>query len=203
MSISQISLLVVVALLVLYRAWMGWRDGATREVRILLVNLFGVLVAVRYWQAWTEKIGAAVTFDPRWVATGAFLALYMLGVVIAGFVVRIKAPSYQSVKTDYLNQTLGLAAGVFSGLLLSACVAWITAVARPADADSFAAMSSLRGLPRALVQNFETAVGVAPGSSGRTRYPLVTVAEVPADPKADAAAGGAVLMQQRGSIEWR
>lgn len=203
MSISEISLLVVVALLVLYRASMGWREGATREVRILLVNLFGVLVAVRYWQAWTERIGEAVTFDPRWVATGAFFALYAIGVVVAGFVVRVKAPSYQSVKADYLSQTLGLAAGIFSGLLLGACVAWITAVARPADPDSLAVMGTLRGLPKALVQNFETAVGVAPGSPGRTRYPQVTLAEVPADPNADTTTGGAVLMQLRGRIEWR
>jgi uncharacterized membrane protein required for colicin V production len=202
MSISEISLLVVVVLLVFYRAWVGWRDGATREVRLLLVNLFGVLVAVRYWQAWTEAIGSGVKFDPRWVATGAFFTLYAIGVVVAGFVVRIKAPSYQSVKADHLNQTLGLAAGIFSGLLLGACVAWITAVARPTESDSLAALGSLRGLPRAIVQNLETAAGVAPGSPGRTHYPQVTLAEVPTDPKADTATGGAVLMQQRGSIEW-
>jgi uncharacterized membrane protein required for colicin V production len=203
MSISEISLLAVVALLVIYRGWVGWRGGATAEVRILLVNLFGVLVAVRYWQPWSEKIGEAVTFDPRWVATGAFLALYLVGAAVAGFVVRIKAQAYQSVKADYLNQGLGLAAGVFSGLLLGACVAWITAIARPADADSMAAMGSLRAWPRALVQSFETAVGVAPGSPGRTRYPQVTLVEAPVEPNADLAAGGAVLMRQKGQIDWR
>jgi hypothetical protein len=202
MNISGISLLAVVALLVLSRAWSGWRDGATKEVRFLLVNLFAVLVAVRYWEPWAEKIGSAVTFDPRWVALGAFLTLYVLGAVVAGFVVRFKAPSYQSVKADTLNQALGLAAGVFSGLLLGACVAWITAIARPADGDSLSAMSALRAMPRAIVQNVETAVGVAPGSPGRTKYPRPSLAEVPADSGADAAASGAVMMLQRGRIDW-
>jgi hypothetical protein len=200
MSLSAISLLVVTALLVIHRGWMGWRDGATREVRILLVNLFGVLVAFRFWQPWTAAISEGVKFDPRWIAIGAFLVLYAIGVVVAGFVARIKAPAYQSVKADSFNQALGLAGGVFSGLLIGGCIAWVTFVARPTEASP--AANALRALPQAIVQDFESVSGMRPGSSGRTQFPQVALVEVPAESSADAT-GGAVLMRQRGNIEWR
>jgi uncharacterized membrane protein required for colicin V production len=203
MNSIEISILVLALAPLLYRTWNGWRQGASVEVRYLLANLFGVLVAIRYWQPWTEKISGGLTFDPRWVAIASFVALYGLGVLVAGFVVRLKGPSYRSVKPDFANKGLGVLAGLASGFIAAASVFWLAQVARPGSFETVPAFKDAGGALRGGMQSLETAVGVAPDSTGRTRYPLVTLAEVPADPSAGAAPEGAVLMQQRGHVAWQ
>jgi len=204
MSTSAISLLVIAALPVLYRAWIGWRHGASTEMRHLLVNLFGVLVAIRFWQPWTQTISGGLTFDPRWVALSAFVLLYALGSTVAGFAVRLKGQVYQSVKPDYVNRALGLLSGAFTGALLGACLLWLAMVAMPGKFDEVPQAMSLAAWPRDMVRGIETNLaGVAPDSAGRTKYPQVVIAEVPADGTAPAEPGGAVLMQQRGRITWQ
>jgi uncharacterized membrane protein required for colicin V production len=204
MSTSEISLLVIAVLPVLYRAWIGWRHGASTEVRHLLVNLFGVLVAVRFWQPWTQTISTGLTFDPRWIALSSFVLLYALGSAVAGFTVRLKSEVYQSVKPDPVNRGLGLLFGGFTGALLGACLLWLAMIALPGKFDAVPLAGSLAGWPRAIVRSIETNIaGVAPDSTGRTKYPQVTVAEMPVDGSAATATGGAVLMQQRGRVTWQ
>jgi len=204
MSPSEISLLVVAALPVFYRAWIGWRHGASTEIRHLLVNFFGVLVAIRYWQPWTQTIAGGLTFDPRWVALSSFVLLYALGSAVAGFAVRLKSQVYQSVKPDYVNRGLGLLSGAFTGALLGACLLWLATVAMPGKFNAVPQAVSLAAWPRDIVRGIETGIaGVAPDSTGRTKYPQVTVAEVPVDGADASPAGGAVLMQQRGRVTWQ
>ncbi len=203
MSISEISILVVALLPLLYRGWNGWRYGATTEFRHLLVNFFALLVAIRYWQPVSETVSGGLTFDPRWVAVSSFILLYIAGAAIAGFAVKLKAQAYQSVKPDYSNKGLGLLAGVGSGLLLGAGVLWLAMVAQPGRFAAVAPAKFLSEQPRAIVRDIETQVGVAAESAGRTRYPLVTLVEMPAESAAGPAPEGAVLMQQRGRIGWQ
>ncbi|MDD5199173.1 MAG: CvpA family protein [Terrimicrobiaceae bacterium] len=205
MNPSEISILLIAVLPILYRGWSGWQHGAAIETRHLLVNLFAILVAIRYWQPWTELISRGLTFDPRWIAAGSFVALYFVGAAVAGVVVKMKAPAYQSVKSDFPNHALGLATGAFTGALAGACVLWLATVAMPGKFDSFAPAQSFASLPRDVFQALETRVaGVEPGSAARTRYPQVTMKEAVVDPKAgDATPDGVVLMQMRGQVTWQ
>jgi uncharacterized membrane protein required for colicin V production len=205
MNYSDISLLVVAAILILYRAWTGWRYGASYEIRYLLMLTFGVLVAIRFWQPCTEKLVDAVNFDPRWITIGAFAVLFTVGAVVAGVIVNIKAQVFQSVQRNYLDNFLGLAAGLFSGALLGACVIWLSTIAVPGKFDSVSYAQSFLDFPREVFRAIETAVGVAPGSAGRTRYPEATIVEVPVDASDTnvVVPEGSVLMRQRGQVAWK
>jgi uncharacterized membrane protein required for colicin V production len=201
MEITEISLLVLAAVPILYRGWNGWRYGASAEMRYLLTIFFGMLVAIRFWQPCTEKLCDAITFDPRIIAITAFGVLFGIGGMVAGYAVNLRAKFFQSVKANYLNNLLGLFSGLLSGSLLAACILWVSSVALPGKFDSPPELQSFRGFPQAVFKSLETAMGVAPDSSGRTKYPVATIADVPVE--GGNAPEGAVLMHQRGSIAWK
>lgn len=205
MNYSDIFLLVVAAIPILYRGWTGWRCGASVELRHSLTFFFATLVAIRFWQPCTEKLTDAVNFDPRGIAIGAFVVLFTIGAVVAGAVFNLKAQAFQNVQRNYLDNLLGLAAGLFSGALLGACVLWLSTIAMPGKFDSVSCAQSFLGFPREIFQSIETAVGVAPRSAGRTQYPEATLVDVPADPGSTTvqAPDGSVLMRRRGQIAWK
>lgn len=203
MKPEEITIVAIAALPLLYRAWQGWRFGAATEVRHLLVNFFGVLVAIRYWQPWSETISGGLTFDPRWVALTSFVLLYGIGALVAGFVVNLKGEAYKSVKFDFANRGLGVLVGIGSGAILGVCVLWLAQLAKPGSLQDVAEVKTAVETPRDVVRSLETAVGMAADSTGRTRYPQVTLVEMPADGSAGPAPEGAVLMQQRGRLAWQ
>ena len=203
MNASDISLLVLAAVPFLYRGWAGMRYGASVEIRQALMFLFGTLVAIRYWQPCVEKVSGSVTFDPRWVALGVFVVLFTLGCLVAGLVVQVKGKAFQSVKSNYFDNVLGLVAGLFSGSLLGVCLLWLATVAAPGKFDSATVAHRVIDWPRDVFQCIETRVGVAPDSAARTRYPVVTLVPVPVNPAAGATPEGDVLMQMRGEIAWQ
>ncbi|MGH8048087.1 MAG: CvpA family protein [Chthoniobacterales bacterium] len=203
MNFPEISLLVIAALPILYRGWRGVTYGATIELRYTLTFFFAALVAARYWQPWAETLIGAVTFDPRIIATLAFLLLFGVGFLVAAFVVDFRAKSYKSVKANYVDNVLGLFAGLFSGALIAACILWVSTIAMPGKLDSKPELKAFCGFPGKILTAIETFVGVAPDSTGRTRYPEVTMVDVQVEnPPADVPEG-TILMQQRGKIEWK
>jgi len=202
MEFTAISLLVLAVVPLLYRGWSGFRYGASVEMRYLLTILFGVLVAVRFWQPLTEKLCGAITFAPRLVAVSAFLLLFGIGGMVAGYAVNVRAKFFQSVKANYLNSVLGLVAGLASGALLAASLNWIGNVALPGQFDARPDLKAFIDFPRTMVQSIETFMGVAPDSSGRTKYPQVTLADVEVQGGKNVPEG-AVLMQRRGVITWQ
>ncbi len=204
MNYSDLALLALAAIPILYRGWLGCRYGASFEVRQLLMIFFGMLVAIRYWQPCTERLVDSLTFDPRWVAIGAFVVLFAVASVVAGVVVNAKAQIFQGVQRNYLDNLLGLVAGAFSGALLGACLIWLSTVAVPGKFQSMNYAQSFLRFPRDIVRAIETEVDMAPGSIARTRYPVATIIEVPVDPS-DAnvpVPEGSVLMRRRGQIVW-
>ncbi len=202
MDYTAISLLALAVVPLLYRAWSGFRYGASVELRYMLTIFFGVLVAVRFWQPVAETLCGAINFDPRLLTIGAFFVLFGLGAMVAGYAVNLRAQFFQSVKANYLNQFLGLAAGLASGGLLAASLLWVACVAIPSQFDSQPEVKKFIDLPRAVFQSVETFMGVGAESEGRTRYPQVSLvdAEVPGGKNVPE---GAVLMQRRGAITWQ
>lgn len=202
MEFAATSLLVLAALPVLYRAWSGVRYGASVEMRYLLTIFFGVLVAIRFWQPLTETLCGAINFDPRLLAVGAFLVLFGLGAMVAGYAVNVRAKVFQSVKANYLNSVLGLVAGLASGALLGACLLWISVVVVPGQFDSQPRLKEFIDFPKTVFQSIETLMGVAPDSAGRTKYPQAGLVDVEVKDGKDVPAG-AILMQRRGAVTWK
>ncbi len=205
MNYSDISLLAIAAIPILYRGWIGFRYGAACELRQTLTFIFGVLVAIRFWQPCAERLVDAMNFDPRWITIGAFVALFMIGAVVAGVIFNARAQVFQSVQRNYFDNILGLVCGLFSGALLGACLLWLATVAIPGKFDSMTYAQSFLGLPREMVRAIETAVEVAPDSPGRTHYPVVTMIDAPAEEDSSNASApeGSVLVRQRGQIAWK
>jgi uncharacterized membrane protein required for colicin V production len=204
MTISDLSLLAVALLIVLYRGWCGWRLGATSELRHVITNLFGVLFAIRFWQPCAETVISGVMLDPRWITTGAFVALFMVGAAVAGFAVRLGAQVYRSVKADPVNRGLGVLSGAFSGALLGGSLLWLATVANP---DQFANASAAREFarfPQDIMRGLESAVArVNPNGPGRVRFPAVALTQVPVEAKPGTLPEGVALMQVRGEVTWR
>lgn len=200
MNPLDVSFVLLALLPAAYRAWQGWTHGAAAEVRHLVVNVFGLLVAIRYWQPWTEALAGGLSFDARIVALAAFVLLYALGALVAAFVVRLRAPTYRAVGREPLQQALGVVAGGFSGLLLTGTILWMGTIAAPGKFDDLAPARDLAAWPQAFYQSVErTLAGVPAGSPERTRFPAVTVAPSPIGAPSEA---GVVPMRPRGSIRW-
>ncbi len=205
MNYSDISLLVVAAIPVLYRAWTGWRYGASTEIRYTLMLLFGVLIAMRLWKPCTEKLVDALNFDPRWITIGAFVILFAVGAVVAGFIMNVKARVFQSVQRNYLDNFLGVATGAFSGALLGACILWLATIGSPGKFDSASYAQTFLGFPRQVFQSIETLVGVAPDSAARTQFPVATMVDQPVAPGTSnvAVPEGSMLVVRRGQVAWQ
>jgi hypothetical protein len=115
----------------------------------------------------------------------------------------MRAKFYKSVKANYVDSVLGLFGGLFSGALLAACILWVAAIAMPGKFSTLPQVQSLIELPRGVIASLETAAGVAPGSTGRTKYPVVSMVDVQIEDASGTLAAGSVLMQRRGRIDWK
>lgn len=203
MTISDLSLFGVALIVILYRAWAGWRYGATNEMRFVITNVFALLLASCLWRPCAQALIAGVTLDPRWVTTGTFVALFALGGTVAGFVVRAGAKAYQSVKADYVNQALGLCAGLFTGAIMGGSLLWLATVASPEQFAAAPAARALAEFPASLVRGLETRVaGVDPASPGRLKFPRTTLVPEPVETQPGQLPEGAVLMRMRGEVTW-
>jgi uncharacterized membrane protein required for colicin V production len=203
MNISDISLLVVAAIPILYRGWNGFRYGLSAEIRHLLTIFFAMLVAIRLWQPCAGKLVDALNFDQRWVTIGAFVVLFTIAAVVAGVIFKVNARIFQSVQMNYPDKVLGLAGGLFSGALLGACILWLSTIAMPGKYDSVDFAKSLIDFPRDVFQSIETVVGVAPDSAARIQFPVASMIEVPVTGNPADVPPGTMLMTQQGQIAWK
>lgn len=182
-------MILIILLLIapmLFRAWMGWAQGAVAETRQTLVQLFAVLVALRYLQLITEWFSGLVSFDPRYVAAVTFVGLYAIAAVVAGFVVQIKAEVFQSVNRDYINQGVGVLLGLFSGSLIGGVLLLLAGLVIPPQmlsTDSGSPGGIMRW-PIPLVQTVERSLaGIRENDPARIRYPEVKAVEEDAGEK--------------------
>lgn len=205
MNYSDIFILVLAVAAISYRGWQGWCAGAATEIRHSLMLIFGMLLAIRYWQSVAESLTKAISFDPRWITIGTFILLFSIGAVFLGVLVGLKGQTFQSVERNYLDHVLGLAAGLFTGVLVGASIVWLSTIATPGRFGSEKLAQSFLGIPRDVFCAIETGVGVAPDSAGRTHYPEASLVEVPVDPSSVdvSVPEGSMLMQQRGQISWQ
>lgn len=184
MRIELIVFLVALVPLV-SRAAIGWRTGATLELRHTLTYLFATLATLRFWKPVTDWGLGLFSSDPQMVGTIAFLAVFVIAALLAGLVVNLKGPFYQSVAPHPLDQGLGAAAGLLSGALLSGVMVLLCAFLFPAKVPDFRAENlpaRWDRLPVAVYQAAESLAGVADGDASRTQFPAAPAVEVPVKP---------------------
>lgn len=183
MSIELIVFLVALLPIVL-RGMLGWRAGATLELRHTLVYLFSMLAALRYWKPATEFALVIVSMDPQVVSTIVFLAIYLAAALLSGLIVNLRGEFYQSVAPNRLDNGLGAACGVLSGALLGGVVLLLCAFLLPGKVENFNAAKfpvRLDQFPAWVFQKIETGVGqVGVNSSARTQFPVPPAVEPPA-----------------------
>jgi len=207
--IWTILLLVLAAAPALYRGWLGWSYGASTEMRHLITYLFAMLLALRFWEPFTGTLQKGLNFDPCFIAIGAYILLFVLGTAVAGFVVKIKADAYRSVSMDYINQGLGLAAGLFSGSLLGGSLALLLSLAIPSRVAEAASpmVEAAVEWPGTLASVIETHIADVPrGSAASIRFPVVKFVEVPlasGAPEATAAQPGTAVMRLHPTLDWK
>lgn len=160
------------------RGGMGWRSGATLEMRHTLTYLFALLAALRYWRAATEAVLGFLPVDPQFLAAGIFLALFVIAALLASLIVNLKGEFYQSVSPHVLDHALGAVCGVVSGALLGGVLMMLCAFLMPGKVDGFS-VEKIPGrvdkLPFRVFQTVETRIaGIAPESPARTQFPTPT-----------------------------
>lgn len=201
MTAADISLIALALVPPIYRAWRGWREGAATEVRFTVVILFALLVAIRYWQPTAEALSAGLTFDPRLVALGAFGILFVVGALVSGYAVRLRATTYRSTEPDPVNRLLGLIAGFVSGGLVGAAFLWLATIAAPGKLDALPMARAISDAPRAVYQTIERSLaGVPAEGDARTRFPVVTVTHVATG---EITADGGEVRKSRGAVAWQ
>jgi uncharacterized membrane protein required for colicin V production len=185
MSIELIVFLVALLPVVL-RALLGWRSGATLELRHTLVYLFSMLAALRYWKPATEFALGMVSLDPQVVSTIVFLVIYLVAALFSGLIVNLKGEFFQSVAPNKLDNALGAVSGLLSGALLGGVVLMLCAFLMPGKVENFDASkfpARLDQFPAWVFQTVETNVGqVALNSTARTQFPVPPAVEPPAKP---------------------
>jgi len=171
-------LIFLIALIpVVLRAWMGWRLGATTEMRYLLTALFASVVALRYWYPATMAAADFIPLAARFLAVGVFVIEFSAAWLVASLIVNLKGEVYQSVLPNPLDQVLGVVSGLFSGALLGGSLLLILAVGltgKPENFDVGQLPVRLDELPVAAFQMLEQrVVDVPAGSPAHTLFPQV------------------------------
>ena len=169
-------LIFLIALIpVVLRAWMGWRLGATTEMRYLLTALFASLVALRYWYLTTLEAADFIPLAARFLAVGVFGIEFSAAWLVASLIVNLKGEVYQSVLPNPLDQVLGVVSGLFSGALLGGSLLLILAVGltgNPAGFDARKFPVRLDQFPIAAFQILEQRVADVPADSvAHTLFP--------------------------------
>ena len=91
-------ILFLVALLpVLWRAWSGWKMGATVELRYTIAGLFALLVSLRYWYQVSSALTEYIPVDPQYLTAGVCIALFLAGFALASLIVNLNGEVFQSV----------------------------------------------------------------------------------------------------------
>jgi len=119
------------------RVWMGWRLGATAEMRYVLAFLFAMLVSLRYWHPLTAAVSGLITIDPQILAAGVFALIFVLAWMLAALVVNLRGEVYQSVLPNPVDNGLGALCGLVSGALLGGSVMLFFAIALPGKFGGF------------------------------------------------------------------
>lgn len=158
------------------RGWIGWRTGATLEMRHTLVYLFAVLAALRYWRPASETVLGFLPLDPQFAAAGVFLAIFVLAALVAALIVNLKGEFYQSVAPNLFDNALGAVCGVFSGALLGGVLVMLCAFVMPGKVEAFDAAkfpARLDRLPQWVYQTVEAGVArIAAKSPAATQFPV-------------------------------
>ncbi len=191
-----------------YRAWLGWRDGATTEMRYLIVTVFGVLLALRFWEFCTSLIAGNLPADPRYVAIFVFAVLGIAGASLASLAVRLKGYPFHSPERNLPDRILGVLAGLLGGSLLGSTLAMLLVVALPsryggADTPEVATLPGT--LPIMFCREVEKLAGIEPTSPDRTRFASVGFREeaVSEADNAPDAAPGTVMVKLMPVLVWR
>lgn len=175
---------VIAAVPALHRAWLGWRDGATVEMRTVIVTVFGVLLALRFWEFGTTLIAKNISADPRYVAIFVFVVLGIAGASLAALAVKLKSYPFHSPERNVPDQVLGVIAGLFGGSLLGGSLAMLMVIALPSrygaeETPKFALMPG--AWPALFCREVEKLAGLEPTSPDRTRFVSVGFREEEVD----------------------
>lgn len=160
-------ILIIATVPVLVRASLGWRRGLTTEIRSVLVYLFALLVALRYWQPVANKVTPMLPIDSAATAAWVFFALFFVASIASAVVTGLRGKVFQSVNSNPLDQILGLAAGVFSGSILAGALLLIVSLTLPArwpEFDPGRIPSRVDHWPYAILRAVEDHIVRAPGS---------------------------------------
>lgn len=180
----ELSVFLVALAPVLLRVWQGWRCGATREIRYLLMYLFAMLVALRYWYPATDAVSQWLPRDPRLLAGGVFPVLFFVGAWLASFAIKWRAGHVQSVQANPLDNLLGAILGLFSGAIIGCSLLLIVSVELPVlmagfDRQKFPLPADQ--LPFGVFRMVERNVaGIPTQSLSRTPLPELSPGESPA-----------------------
>lgn len=177
----ELILFFVALVPVLWRGWLGWKMGATSELRFLIVALFGLLVALRYWYQTTAALTHLLPVDPQYLAAGVCIVLFLAAAALAGLVVNLKGEVYQSVQANYLDSGLGVLSGLFGGGLIAASILLAASVALPGKVEGFDVKKypmALHEYPAALFRELEKNVAnIEQASTARTPLPSLELSE--------------------------
>jgi uncharacterized membrane protein required for colicin V production len=163
------------------RASLGWRTGATFEIRHTLVYLFALLAALRYWSPALQTVQGFLPMDPRFASAGVFLALFVPAALVAALIVNLKGPFYQAVQPNPLDKGLGAVCGILSGLVLGGVLVLLCAFVMPGTVEGFAAEklpARFDQLPQKFFQVVERDVARVSGPA-QTVFPEPPPAPVP------------------------
>lgn len=173
----ELILFFVALVPVLWRGWLGWKMGATSELRFLIVSLFGLLVALRYWYQTTAALTDFLPIDPQYLAAGVCIVLFLAAAALAGLVVNLKGEVYQSVQTNYLDSGLGVVSGLLGGGLIAASILLAASVALPGKVEGFDVKNypmALHEYPAALFRELEKNVAhIEQASTAHTPLPVL------------------------------
>jgi uncharacterized membrane protein required for colicin V production len=179
---TELIIFLVALLPIALRAVLGWRTGATFELRHTLVYLFSLLAALRYWKPGTVVALQWVSADPQIVSAIVFLLIYLAAALLSGFIVNLKGAFYQSVAPNKLDNALGALCGMCSGALLGGVIMLLCAFVVPGKVETFDTAkfpARLDQLPVWVYQTMETKVARIPlNSAARTQFPVPPGGEV-------------------------
>jgi len=164
MSIETIVFLAALAPVLIF-AVLGWKWGATWEIRRFFVLLIGGLVAMRYCYDVTAYAMGFASVDPRLLGAALFLLLFALGAGVTAAVVNLRGDFHHSLEVNWLDNLLGALLGLLSGAVVGGAVLVVASLALPPFVAAFDASRlplDAGKLPLAAFEKAEAAITALP-----------------------------------------
>ncbi len=138
---TEFIIFLISLLPILAGAYLGWRFGAFSVIQYAAGIALATIFAERLWPVAAQRLTSIIPASPGVVTSAVFIILFGVGALLACLAVNIRRRNQKDTEANLIDNVLGLALGLGSGLLVAGIaltlvgLLWTTVASRPYEAN--------------------------------------------------------------------